>query len=431
MAPYWILALTVTTALVRPRFGPIRIQPYAAALAGALLMVAIGGLPVRVVGDTLRFLARPALTIVSLMIITLVANRAGLFQIVAHGVARRADGDGRRLFGYLFGAGTACGMLFTNDAAILIFTPLVFQLLDDVQEPGWSPAQKVPFYFAVLYAANLVGAFVTSNPINVVVGDWFHIGFAEYARWMMIPALSSMIVSYLGLRWFFRHDLPRHCRRPGPMPPVPRPWFLALGGLITGLTLLGFWTEKLTGVPTAYVAAAGALMLLFLAGTVGESPLAILRGVSWDVIAFVAGMLLVAQGLRAAGLTDLIGNLIIAASELGNQIATLIAGVAAGGLSAVINNHPVAGTMAIAIEGLPLPDATQRLLALSALIGGDLGPRMLPIGSLAALVWFRLLRDRGVKIPYRQYILLGVPVTLAAILIALLLLNLQAAAQAW
>jgi arsenical pump membrane protein len=74
---------------------------------------------------------------------------------------------------------------------------------------------------------------------------------------------------------------------------------------------------------------------------------------------------------------------------------------------------------------MSLADISTRLLAFSALIGGDLGPKMLPIGSLAALMWFRILRNKGVEISYWQYIKLGVPVTLAAILLSILTLNLE------
>ena len=49
-------------------------------------------------------------------------------------IARRANGDGRKLFGYIFVIGTAAGTIFTNDAAVLIFTPLVWRLIEDVRE---------------------------------------------------------------------------------------------------------------------------------------------------------------------------------------------------------------------------------------------------------------------------------------------------------
>lgn len=425
MTAYWILALTVGTALARPAVGPLRVQPHAAAVLGAALMILLGVLPLSTAYQTLGFLFRPALTIVSLMAITLVAERAGLFRLVAWSVARLANGDARRLFTYLFIAGTLTGALFTNDAAVLIFTPLVYRLVEEVQTPLWGAAQKIPFYFAVLYVANLVGAFVTSNPINIVVSEWFGIGFLEYARWMMLPALISMVVSYWGLRLYFRRDLPEHCGRLPATPPIERPRFLAASGVILVLTLLGFCTEGVTGIPTVFVAAGGAALLLVVHHWFGEPVSLIARGIAWDVIAFLVGMFLVAKGLSASGLTDQVGRLILAAHEMSVATGSLVTGFTAALCSAVMNNHPVAGTMAIAIGDLPLGESGTRLTAMAALIGADLGPKLLPIGSLAALMWFRMLRERGVAIPYTQYIKVGVPVTLVAILLAVTVLNLQ------
>ena len=110
---------------------------------------------------------------------------------------------------------------------------------------------------------------------------------------------------------------------------------------------------------------------------------------------------------------------------------TLANGFIAATCSAIMNNHPTAYAMALAIQdmhvGPLLGDGmlVKKMLVFSALIGGDLGPKMLPLGSLAALLWFRILRDRGVHIPYSLYVKIGVPVTFAAVLLSVLALNLE------
>jgi arsenical pump membrane protein len=138
----------------------------------------------------------------------------------------------------------------------------------------------------------------------------------------------------------------------------------------------------------------------------------------------------VVLGLRHAGLTHQIGLVLGGLAQRGTPAATLGTSLIAGGLSSVMNNHPTAYMMGWAIRDLSLAALPSKTLAFAALIGGDLGPKMLPIGSLAALIWFRLLRDRGVQISYSLYIRIGVPVTLLAILASVLVLNAELALAA-
>ena len=60
----------------------------------------------------------------------------------------------------------------------------------------------------------------------------------------------------------------------------------------------------------------------------------------------------------------------------------------------------------------------------AALIGGDLGPRFLPTGSLAGLLWLDLLRRHAVDIRLRQFVGVGTVVTVPALAVSLAILAL-------
>ena len=421
-----ILALTVTLSLTRPVIGRLRISPAGAAIIGAILSILFGLINSDVILRALGFLVMPILTLVSLMVITLVAEQAGLFRLLAVWIARAAGGSGNRLFAYLFFTGTLTGTLFTNDAAVLIFTPLVFKLIEDVSEGKWPLRNKIPYYFAVLYVANLVGPLVISNPINIIVSSLFGIGFAEYASWMMLPAIVSIVTTYFGLWLCFRRWIPKTYSVPSKsVAAINRP-FLVATGVILGLTLAGFFLEHVTRIPTGFVAAGGAAALVFIYHRfIGGAVAPLVRGVAWDVVVFVIGIFLVANGLRAAGLTQYLGNVIMSLPGSLEPAPIFQTGFVTAICSSFMNNHPVADTMGMVIRDLPISAFGERMMVFAALIGGDLGPKMLPIGSLAALLWFRILRDKGVTISYWQYIRIGVPVTLAAIFLALSTLGVE------
>ncbi len=427
-----ILVLTVALALVKPRLGRIKISHATAATLGALLSIITGAVPLQSAYKALSVLIYPVIAIISLMILTIIAEQAGLFALLALQIARLAKGDGKALFTYIFFAGTVTGAIFTNDAAVLIFTPLVYKLVEEVKGESWDLSSKIPYYFAVLYIANLVGAFVISNPINIIVAGFFGIEFHEYATWMIFPALVSVLTSYVGLRMFFKHALPQRYEHLPLDDSLKNRRFMVLSGIVLGLTLLAFFLEHLIGVPIWAAAFIGAMALLILSGLMeGSDNIQVIKAVGWDVITFVVGIFIVVTGLRNAGLTNVIGGLMGYLSGSSIFKLTMASGFIAATCSAIMNNHPTAYAMALSIKDMSFGSLlggtrfVRKMLVFSALIGGDLGPKMLPIGSLAALLWFRILRDRGVHIPYTLYVKIGIPVTLVAVLLSVLALNLE------
>ena len=299
-AAFSILAMTITVALRKPRIWRVQLSHAESAVLGAVLIVALDIVPLPLARKTLQFLAAPVITIISLMVITLVAEEAGLFSQLARRIACAADGNPRKLFAYIFLAGTVTGAIFTNDAAVLIFTPLVFHLIEEAQYDDWTPRHKVPFYFAVLYVANVAGVLVISNPINIVAAKLFRISFAEYAAWMVLPAIASILVSYGGLKLVFALHLPARFQPLGPTRVDPRQRRVMIAcAVVLLVTLLLLAGESWSGVPPWAVTLAAAVILLSLhCLTTRTGPIRPLRRVGWDVIAFIVGIYIIAVGLR-------------------------------------------------------------------------------------------------------------------------------------
>jgi arsenical pump membrane protein len=147
------------------------------------------------------------------------------------------------------------------------------------------------------------------------------------------------------------------------------------------------------------------------------SPRELVSALSWTTLIFLFGVFIIALGLRNVGLVGLIADLY--ASVTGSAAQTFLIGISSAMGSAVLNNHPMAIINALAIGNLPEPTLQ---LILAALIGGDLGPRLLPMGSLAALLWLDALRRQGVHISTSKFILVGFPVTVPSLVLSLLLL---------
>jgi arsenical pump membrane protein len=127
---------------------------------------------------------------------------------------------------------------------------------------------------------------------------------------------------------------------------------------------------------------------------------------------------LVVAGLRHVGVVDKLAALYGLAPDGGALSLGLVGASAAVG-SALVDNHPMSilNMLALGAHG-----HSRALLA--ALIGGDIGPRLLPIGSLAGLLWMELLRRAGVRVTLGRFVRLGTLVLIPTLALSLVLLAL-------
>lgn len=412
------LGLTVTLVLSRPRLGRrLVIGPALAALAGVLVMFVAGHIGGADVEAAVAVLWRPLIAIASIMVMATAAEHLGVIDRLATTVMRASRGSVSRLYPLVFGLSAVTAAVLNNDSAVLVLTPLVVVMVRRLYPD--RPGLLLPFAFAVFMAAG-VAPLVTSNPMNLIVADFAGLDFNAYAVRMVPVALVGMLATYLVLHRLFRAQLIGAPPAADVHVPADQPdrWSPAAS---QGVLLIG--TVLITYPVIAYFD--GALWLVALAGAVTALGLCtyhraadvrqvLSTGVAWQILILLAGLFTLAIGLRNSGVLDWLTGVY----ESGG---TVVIGVVSAAGSALVNNHSMALTNILAIEATADPQVSAYL---AALIGGDLGPRLLPIGSLAGLLWLAILERMSVRVPVRQFIWVGALVTAPSLAVSLAVLAL-------
>lgn len=417
---YGTMMITLCLAISQPRIGNnLRIGPGAGAAFGVAVMLATQIVSPADLIHSFQTLWRPSLTILSIMLTTSVAQRLGGLDYFAGFLEPREGQSAARVFRSVFIFSAITSAVLNNDASVLLLTPIVMGLIGR-NYPN-RPDLIVPFAFAVFSAAG-VAPLVISNPMNLIVAEYAGIGFNEYAFRMVPIAVAGWITAYAVLRVFFRCELrlgdpvaSRHA--PAPKLSAPAKQFLVL--LVT--TLCCYPLLSYVGAPVWALAAASAALGAWLCRRHGIASLTELATtLSWEILIFLFCVFVMVQGLSNIGLVILITDFYSSVKDTSLQILWIAVSSAVG--SAILNNHPMAILNTLAIRDLSQP-TLQHVLA--ALIGGDLGPRLLPMGSLAGLLWLDSLRKQGVHIGLGLFIRVGVAVTIPTFAVSLIILLLS------
>lgn len=415
LLPGGIFLVTLALIILRPRGLAIGTS----AVAGALAALAAGVVSWHDVLTVTGIVWDATLAFIGIILLSMVLDEIGFFEWAALHMARASRGSGPRLFLNMLLLGALVAALFANDGAALILTPIV---LAKMRHLKMDPAAIFAFVMAGGFIGDAASSpLVISNLTNIVTAGYFGIGFADYARTMLLPNLVAIVAS-IGMLWLvYRRAIPATVDLtllPEPASAIRnRTVFLAAWPFL-GLLLGGYFLGDRLGLPVSLFALGGALFFLAFASYHRTAkPWMTLKTAPWQVVWFSIGLYVVVYGLKNGGLTDTIGALLEIFIGWGHTASVLGTGFLAAGLSSVMNNMPTVMVMDIAIGRGGDP-----VLAYANIIGCNLGPKMTPIGSLATLLWLHVLAGKGVAIGWREYIKAGLlltPPVLAATLLTL------------
>lgn len=176
-------------------------------------------------------------------------------------------------------------------------------------------------------------------------------------------------------------------------------------------------------IPIEIVAVISSLILLIWRGYYLKSnPVDILKKTPWHILIFAFSMYVIIYGLHNIGLTALLVQWCEPIVQQGLFQASFIMGGLVSVLSNLFNNHPALMIGTITLTEMGLDPVTLKTIYLANIIGSDMGSLLLPIGTLASLIWMDILRKNKIKITWKDYLSITIKVIPITTIVTLTLL---------
>lgn len=415
----WMTILAFVATLIFILWRPRGINEAIPATIGAIFVLISGSVSLTDLGIITATISGAAITIIATIVMAIVLESFGFFNWVAEKLAAKAKGSGIRLFWYVNLLCFLMTLFFNNDGSILITTPILVMLLNNM---GLKNHQKIPYLLSGGLIATASSAPIgVSNIVNLIALKIVEMDLYLHTAMMFVPATLGLLllVGLLFLR--FKKAIPKtvpvkvsgltrssyHPLKPSPAysSEKERSRFMRNVLLFVFAVRLSLFVASYFAIPVSVMAVIGSLVLLgWRWAYLKISPVDMLKKTPWYILVFAFSMYVIIYGLNNIGLTDwLIGFMrpMVSGSLLH---ASVMMGTLLTVLSNIFNNHPALMVGTLTLMNMDLSPLALKVSYLANVIGSDMGALLLPMGTLATLMWMHIVRKGKVMITWWEYV---------------------------
>jgi len=404
-----IFGVTYALLLALPRFRAW------IALSSAALFIILGILPIKDVLGTVDFnvlmMIAGTMGLVSLFI------DSGMPALMADVVLDKMPNVKWTIVALSLFAGIISAFV-DNVATVLMVAPVAIAI---ARKFDISP---VPMVIAISVSSNLQGAAtLVGDTTSILLGGYAHMDFLDFFVFRGKPGMFWVVelgafLTMFVLLWLFRKETQPTVASEHTVVHDFLPSIL-LGGAIVLLICASFIKHKppvTNGLICMSLFALGLIVNIIRSHSFSELKKPIMD-IDYETLLLLAGLFIVIGGITKAGVIDAIANLFLHIGG-GNMflIYTLIVWASVL-FSAFIDNIPYVATMLPVVQGIAASMGVEPyLLYFGLLVGATLGGNLTPIGASANIAAIGMLRKEGCNVTTHDFMRIGVPFSLVAVI---------------
>ncbi len=385
------------------------------ALSAALLFVVLGILPIGKVAETVNW--NVILMIAGTMAVVELFIESKMPALMAEKLMKLVPDVRWAVVALSLFAGLISAFV-DNVATVLMVAPLGLAVSKQIR------TDPVPVLISIAVSSNLQGAAtLVGDTTSILLGSYANMSFNDFFWFHGRPGLffvveAGALLTVPVLLYLFRKETGKiqSDQKTEVKDYIPT---ALLAGVILSLIAASQFENKpeLTNgmICMAFAVLGTAAAMIREKST--DPLMRVLKSVDYETLLLLTGLFIVIGGITEAGVIDAVAGLFVRIGGGSRLLMYVLIVTVSVAVSAFVDNIPYVATMLPVVKGISAAMGMEPyLFYFGLLIGATLGGNITPVGASANITAIGILQKEGHTVSTKDFLRIGIPFTLTAVL---------------